>query len=641
MLHFLLLRDYMRMYIFFLPAGFTVFVLTGAKLFFIIEGMRKFLFTLVLVMVSFSFTGCLQFLLSMMPSDENESSQTDLGNSEWYYNLGDNTSVTIDNVLDKEIIFVKFNNSNNVIQRSDQRTLYYPNGIDTSSDKIESYGGSNSYSYRSLSDAADKAAAVAQGPIHFEHNENYGPVYAAPSSRAVSTNSVNYTDFTKGKSHNFWADTDISSSISYEQKAFTLRAGNSSCLVWVADDCYMEGEVAALSSGYKVTTAIAESIADTFAEHCGFEREVFGTESSMMIDEYNYANIDMASKSDTGTLVNILLYDIGNDYSSSNASGVIGYFSSKDYYVRRPSAEGNEKPLRYSNEGKFFYIDAPFCNYDSSATGSYKFGGTGGVSQTVISTLFHEFQHMINFGNKVIEGGVSDNPSWHNEMLSMLAEDLMAQQLGLDAKENVAANRIPLFNRAYYNSGLTEYLKDTGKSIYSYSTAYAFGAWIAREYGGPAFIENMSKNAKTGMDSITDAIYATTGKSVSPLVLYKKFIQACVYRNTFAQTYGYPTLYKKTGSRKFADGISAGLGRIDIFSSDYKYQYYDRSSDYYTGPCLISYDAAADELRPHGFTIHYVGRATSDTVVLEFSQRQASGEQIMIYVQDSFKNKIN
>lgn len=636
MLHFLLLRDYMRMYIFFLPAGFTVFVLTGAKLFFIIEGMRKFLFTLVLVMVSFSFTGCLQFLLSMMPSDENESSQTDLGNSEWYYNLGDNTSVTIDNVLDKEIIFVKFNNSNNVIQSAAQRTLYYTDGIVTSSDKIESYGGSNSYSYRSLSDAADKAAAVAQGPVHFEHNENYGPVYAAPSSRAVSTDSVDYKDFTKGYRLNFWADTDISSSISYEQKAFTLRAGNSSCLVWVADDCYS----AALSRESKVTTAIAESIADTFAEHCGFEREVFGTESSMMIDEYNYANIDMASKSDTGTLVNILLYDIGNDYSSSNASGVIGYFSSKDYYVRRPSAEGNEKPLRYSNEGKFFYIDAPFCNYDSSATGSYKFGGTGGVSQTVISTLFHEFQHMINFGNKVIEGGVSDNPSWHNEMLSMLAEDLMAQQLGLDAKENVAANRIPLFNRAYYNSGLTEYLKDTGKSIYSYSTAYAFGAWIAREYGGPAFIENMSKNAKTGMDSITDAIYATTGKSVSPLVLYKKFIQACVYRNTFAQTYGYPTLYKKTGSRKFADEISAGLGRIDIFSSDYKYQYYDRSSDYYTGPCLISYDASG-ELRPYGFTIHYVGRAISDTVVLEFSQRQASGEQIMIYVQDSFTNKIN
>lgn len=636
MLHFLLLRDYMRMYIFFLSAGFTVFVLTGAKLFFIIEEMRKFLFTLVLVMVSFSFTGCLQFLLSMMSADENESSQTDLGNSEWYYNLGDNTSVTIDNVLDKEIIFVKFNNSNNVIQRSDQRTLYYTDGIVTSSDKIESYGGSKSHSYRSLSDAADKAAAVAQGPIHFEHNENYGPVYAAPSSRAVSTNSVNYTDFTKGKSHDFWADTDISSSISYEQKAFTLRAGNSSCLVWVADDCYS----AALSRESKVTTAIAESIADTFAEHCGFEREVFGTESSMMIDEYNYANIDMASKSATGTLVNILLYDIGNDYSSSNASGVIGYFSSKDYYVRRPSAEGNEKPLRYSNEGKFFYIDAPFCNYDSSATGSFKFGGTGGVSQTVISTLFHEFQHMINFGNKVIEGGVSDNPSWHNEMLSMLAEDLMAQQLGLDAKENVAANRIPLFNRAYYNSGLTEYLKDTGKSIYSYSTAYAFGAWIAREYGGPDFIENMSKNAKTGMDSITDAIYATTGKSVSPLVLYKKFIQACVYRNTFAQTYGYPTLYKSIDSRKFADGISAGLGRIDIFSSDYKYPYYDRSSDYYTGPCLISYDASG-ELRPYGFTIHYVGRAISDTVVLEFSQRQAGGEQIMIYVQDSFTNKIN
>lgn len=586
------------------------------------------MFTLVLVMVSFSFTGCLQFLLSMVSEDENESSQTDLGNSEWYYNLGDNTSVTIDNVLDKEIIFVKFNNSNNVIQRADQRILYYTDEIDTSSDKIESYGGSNSYSYRSLSDAADKAAAVAQGPIHFEHNENYGPVYAAPSSRAVSTDSVDYTDFTKGYRRNFWADTDISSSISYEQKTFTLRAGNSSCLVWVADDCYS----AALSSESKVTTAIAESIADTFAKHCGFERKVFGTESSMMIDEYNYAKIDMAFKSATGTLVNILLYDIGNDYSSSNASGVIGYFSSKDYYVRRPSATGNTKPLRYSNEGKFFYIDAPFCNYDSSATGPYKFGGTGGVSQTVISTLFHEFQHMINFGNKVIEGGVSDNPAWHNEMLSMLAEDLMAQQLGLDAKENVAANRIPLFNRAYYNSGLTEYLTDTNKSIYSYSTAYAFGAWIAREYGGHAFIENMSKNAKTGMDSITDAIYATKRKTVSPLVLYKKFIQACVYRNTFAQTYGYPTLYKST---------DAGLGRIDIFSSDYKYPYYDRSSDYYTGPCLISYDAAADELRPHGFTIHYVGRATSDTVVLEFSQRQSSGEQIMIYVQDSFTNKIN
>lgn len=76
-----------------------------------------------------------------------------------------------------------------------------------------------------------------------------------------------------------------------------------------------------------------------------------------------------------------------------------------------------------------------------------------------------------------------------------------------------------------------------------------------------------------------------------------------------------------------------------LFDDDYKYAIPTKNSDstYVKGPLILSNGYTVD-LRPHGFIIHNIGIATSDTVTLTFSQQQSSNEQVMIYIQDDYSN---
>ncbi|MBQ5569450.1 MAG: hypothetical protein IIT45_03255, partial [Treponema sp.] len=309
---------------------------------------------------------------------------------------------------------------------------------------------------------------------------------------------------------------------------------------------------------------------------------------------------------DTGSLVNIVIYDIANDHGQTNESGVAGYFfGAKDYFKN-----GNYRDARaYSNKGKYFYLDAAFCN-----NGNGYANPNSTVSDLAITTLFHEFQHMIHFGQKTIYGIESD--TWYNEMLSMLCEDLMAEQLGT-GNSAPQTLRISDFKNSYYLSGIDEFREDNDYTISSYANSYTFGAWLAREFGGPQFVSTMSKDhSRANMESVLYSIYANTGRKYSRRQVYKLFLQACIFRSPFAEENGLPTLNKD------AEG---SMTAIDLF----------RNND---GPEIVANGHSPDspDIRPHGFVIHSIGTATSDTVTLNFSPRIDAREDVMIYIQDDF-----
>ncbi|MBQ1795608.1 MAG: hypothetical protein II110_07990, partial [Treponema sp.] len=56
------------------------------------------------------------------------------------------------------------------------------------------------------------------------------------------------------------------------------------------------------------------------------------------------------------------------------------------------------------------------------------------------------------------------------------------------------------------------------------------------------------------------------------------------------------------------------------------------------GPEIVANGHSPDspDIRPHGFVIHSIGKATSDTVTLNFSPRIDAREDVMIYIQDDF-----
>lgn len=410
-----------------------------------------------------------------------------------------------------------------------------------------------------------------------------------------------------------------------------IDKSNIACLVWAAPDTVTD-----TSSEDKVSPSVMKDIAGKFAKYYQLEEKIFGS---------TYGGMLNGGTSKTSDYVNIVLYDIGNDFSGPSKCGVVGYFWAKDYY---PSSS-----ISYSNEGKYFYIDIPYCNY----TGGNSYNGNSGtVSSTVISTLFHEYQHMIDFNTKVIQRGLSTNScTWYNEMLSMLCEDLMGEALALPADERVYSGRCRNFNGYYYYSGVAQYLDSN--SWVSYATAYNFGAWLIRNYGGTKLVHEMSTNAYVGIDSIVNAVNSVNTMSKTWNELLKEYIQACAFKPAYSGT-ELPSMNYSRSEDGWIDSLSVGDSKvhyattpdksatddaifnggtlstsitgINLWNNSYKNSV--NSNNYY-GPILPAVGKSID-VQPTGFIFHPIRQISSGSVTLYFSQSSNPNEKVYIFIQD-------
>ncbi|WP_191016368.1 hypothetical protein [Treponema zioleckii] len=454
---------------------------------------------------------------------------------------------------------------------------------------------------------------------------------AARSARVASTtvpSPVMQKTYTEGTStRDIWVDINVNMN-QYGKKTAKLYAAGDNCYVWcIESDFTKQGKT---SSDIQT---VATKFKNSFESFYPIITNVFGNESNNLIDSTAQvstlkaaATLPMSENSDTGEKINIVIYDIGSDYNATNQCGVLGYFYAKDYFT---PIEGVSSPIAYSNKGKYFYIDAIYAADDETQNSS-------------ISTLAHEFQHMIDYGVKDIEQGITPDTAY-NEMLSMLCEDMMSSQLGLTDSTNVKAERLPYFNTSYFLSGIREYRND-GYAALSYSTSYGFGSWLCRQYGGAKLVKEMSTNNSVDSNSIVDAVNTVTSKSYNFDELFQQFLVACTnggatsdytHNQAAAQTLTYSTTY------------SYPMTAINLWDNAYKYPTdsnkfivqgqksaaYDSSATTYSGPFLfnLNYSLA---LRPkYGMTLYKVGTTNSDTLTLTFSDQGAADVYMYVIIQ--------
>jgi hypothetical protein len=126
---------------------------------------------------------------------------------------------------------------------------------------------------------------------------------------------------------------------------------------------------------------------------------------------------------------------------------------------------------------------------------------------------------MIHFNQKNLRLNRA-TATWYNEMLSMLAEDMISSRVGVASAARPIQLRIPVFNALYYKYGVTEW-KD--KDANSYSQPYAFGAYLARNYGGANLIYSIARNDSVDVDSIDAALKALTSNAVGFTKALEKF----------------------------------------------------------------------------------------------------------------------
>ncbi|MCR5495032.1 MAG: hypothetical protein K6F15_05290 [Treponema sp.] len=401
--------------------------------------------------------------------------------------------------------------------------------------------------------------------------------------------------------------TDISSS-TLESKTATLYAKTDDVYVWVVEEDktpYISKD----GSKGEITKEIAERYAAKMQEIYKYichvevplpENILYFTSSE------KYEVRDMEEYSKTGTKINIVIADINEDNSESSLSeGTIGLTVLKDL------ASGTSEAVNYydikSNIGNYFYMDSYFCLADEN---------------DCFSTLSHEFQHLLFNGYKIIDCELLTNMtnSWLTEMLSMLTEDMMADYLNTD-NNNHPLYLLPYYNSYYYFSALNQW---NNSNALDYSSTYAFGAWLVRNYGGVELIHQMSTNSYVEMECVLEALKSTTKTSWTISNLQKKYSEALIYQDT---SLGYTSFNKSPETTLIYNGYEYPLKSIDLWNLDDILTKKDYTSFKYDGPYYL-YANSYCQLQPLGLSIHYLGTVDSSANSISLDFRSASGSGI-------------
>ncbi|MGA2977572.1 MAG: peptidase M30, partial [Spirochaetia bacterium] len=346
--------------------------------------------------------------------------------------------------------------------------------------------------------------------------------------------------------------------------------------------------------GTDVNAAMVAALAARFLQDPASVNDIYHWDTAAVGEPWGPAAKSPYISWDSNNTITILLTELNTDYS---ASVIVGYFWAKDNFTATA--------LPGSNQRIMFYIDSKL--YGSVLSTETSWADTDFWPKLVFSTLAHEFQHMIQFYQKqVVHNLAASTDTWINEMCSMIMEDLVADKLNIEGPRGVITadgsagpsgitdGRIPDFNQdSYYRLAVT-----SKYDVYDYSTSYAFGAWLARNYGGAELLQRIVQCPQTDSTAVVNAAAAASGKTESMERLLEKWSAAVLISDTTAAPPGYRY---NTGawSTSSAGGMSYNLGSIDIFNYTPALLVFNSNSQVFTAPYYSSsnvYFLAASKL---------------------------------------------
>lgn len=197
-------------------------------------------------------------------------------------------------------------------------------------------------------------------------------------------------------------------------------------------------------------------------------------------------------------------------YTSKIDGHTAGFFWTGDFY--------SSSDLPASDERKMFYMQFPETIDEDFATES-------------LSTVAHEFQHMIFVGKKLkYADDISFNDTWLNEAMSGYAEYINGDRLSTDLSKAAQV-------RIYLDAVETNGLLDWSGSYSDYGQVYLFGIWLGRHYGVGGSVAGLLSQETRGKA----AIEAFTGESFD--VLFAQFALSMAVNDYSGSTiYGIPEI---------------------------------------------------------------------------------------------------
>ena len=411
------------------------------------------------------------------------------------------------------------------------------------------------------------------------------------NSRTV-TSENSETVYSVGDSLNFYAqneDNTVNSTLAADS---ICKAVGKHCYVWYK-----------AKSGITISDSKLKSLADKFDGIYEKETYIFGSN----IPEIEFDEIIDVSNE---TKINILVYDLFDDYETTKKTlaGTYGYFYQGDMFTNEFISSIDTSGDYISNEKELIHIDSYFLIEDE---------------ERIISTLAHEFQHMLNFVNKSVNNsGRIASSTWFDEMMSMVCEDIMQTQLGI-SNDGAPRSRMPTFNIGYY-LGFTEWY-DGDDIYYSYANAYAFGAFLLRNFGID-FIRELAQNPYVDKTAITKALVSKKRSLSSFDEVFGNYWNVILYPDA---TSGW-TLNKAVEQTYSIKGSDVTFKCTAINLNDYTVKFNDGSS--LTGPAVIidGYNSGVT-LGPCGMIVTYLGTGLQSFDVSEFTKADQNKKIFLVF----------
>lgn len=240
-----------------------------------------------------------------------------------------------------------------------------------------------------------------------------------------------------------------------------------------------------------------------------------------------YNNIINPSKK-----ISILMTDISEP-------NVLGFFSSSNYFKESNFSSGIEVLVGDSVYAK----DA----IDTKNEGA------------VFSTMVHEFNHLLNFVNKQLKYDLRQE-TWYTEMLSMITEDFFMEDFNIEYIGS-PQQRLESFISLGYMYGFKNWEEiDSNYVTYNYANAYAFGAFLARNYGGAKLIKEICTNEYVNEESVVHAVNKINGTNKTFNDLLYEF--SLILFNTKNLNLQMPSLYKDCSET--LNDFDFKLNKIDL-----------------------------------------------------------------------------
>ena len=349
-------------------------------------------------------------------------------------------------------------------------------------------------------------------------------------------------------------DADDKPQLSTVRKKITAHGKN--LYVWVANDSWHDGG----TKSYKITQQMVDELAAKFLA-VGNNNDIYEWVTNATGEHWGPTNQSYYIP-ETDDL-HIWLMDIDGD-NKTTGTVTLGYYYARDNYRKTSLSASNEKLM--------FTIDAVlFAKPDQGAWSLSHYWPS-----QMISTLAHEFTHMIYFYQHEVFRGLKSNIAI-NEMSAQCVEDLVANKIKGDGPRGVpygapsagysgnTEGRLPLYN-SYNDYTLLDWSENSDETLTNYSKTYALGAYLMRNYGGTNFIRELLQNNYTGATSIVASINTNGGSVDSYGDVLQQFGAATLLSDKMDMETGYRFNRGDEWSKSTINGITYDLGSINLYN---------------------------------------------------------------------------